>query len=217
MNTIQELRKEYELHGLDRAELYDNPMQQFDVWFRDAIRHTPGKWYEPNAMTLSTSESGIVTSRTVLLKDYDEVQFVFFTDYGSEKGRQLESNPRASLLFHWHFLGRQIRIVGRVEKTTREISAEYFHKRPRGAQLSAYVSAQSCALESREHLQHLRTELEQKLAGDQVPLPDDWGGYSLQPDRLEFWQGRRDRAHDRFQYTRSDEGTGGWVIVRLAP
>ncbi len=216
MNNFEDLRKEYESQGLDRGDLHDDPMQQFDVWFRDAVQHTPGKWYEPNAVTLSTSQDGMVTSRTVLLKDYDEHHLVFFTHYESEKGRQLTANPQASLLFHWHFLGRQIRVVGDVAKTSREMSEEYFHKRPRGAQLSASASAQSTVLESREQLQRVRNELEQTYAGVDIPLPENWGGFGLRPVRFEFWQGRVNRMHDRFQYTRPDNDDP-WDIVRLAP
>lgn len=216
MNVFEEIRKEYESRGLNRQDLLEQPMQQFDGWFREAVDKTPGRWIEPNAMTLSTCVNGFVTSRTVLLKEYESGQFVFFTNYESEKGQQLQQNPSACLLFHWPWLGRQIRINGQAELTSREKSEKYFHSRPRGAQLGAYASCQSSELVSREHLDQQREQLEQEFDGQDVPLPDTWGGFALTPTRFEFWQGRTDRLHDRFQYARQAEGAD-WKITRLYP
>ena len=216
MSLFDDIRKEYQNRGLDRAELSDDPFQQFNVWFHLAVQSCPGKWLEPNAMTLSTSANDIVTSRTVLLKDFDDYQLAFFTNYQSEKGKQLAENPIASLLFHWAWQGRQIRIDGSVTKTDRTISEKYFHSRPRAAQISAVVSHQSSPLQSREQLEATRFKLEQQLDGAEVPLPEFWGGYSITPRRWEFWQGREDRSHDRFRYSRVDSGNS-WTIQRLAP
>jgi pyridoxamine 5'-phosphate oxidase len=216
MSLFDDIRKEYQNRGLERVELSDDPFQQFKSWFQLALETCPGKWLEPNAMTLSTSANDIVTSRTVLLKDFDDRQLAFFTNYQSEKGEQLAKNPNAALLFHWAWQGRQIRIDGRVTKTNRAVSDKYFHSRPRASQISAFLSNQSSPLQSREHLEALRIELEQKLDGADVPLPDYWGGYSVTPRRWEFWQGREDRSHDRFRYSRDASGNT-WTIQRLAP
>ena len=226
MNVFEEIRKEYQSKGLNRIELRNDPKDQFDAWFQEAIDKSPGTWFEANGMTLSTSSQGIVTSRTVLLKEIQDHRFVFFTNYASEKGSQLAGNPRAALLFHWHYLGRQIRINGTVEKTSREISKKYFHSRPRGSQIGALASAQSKPVESRQTLEDACRQLEQQYEGQEVPLPESWGGYALKPLRFEFWQGRNDRLHDRFQY--SVESAGGselpdreewptWKIERLSP
>jgi len=225
MNVFEKIRKEYETRGLQQSELNQDPLEQFDRWFKEAVEHSPGDWLEANAMTLSTSAANIVTSRTVLLKDYSHGRFVFFTNYDSEKGQQLTENPHASLLFHWAYLGRQIRMHGSVERTTREESEKYFHSRPRGAQLGASASAQSRPLDSREALDQLKQQLETEFRDQAViPLPDHWGGFALIPERFEFWQGRLDRMHDRFRYSRSPiskvdstDGAGVWDIVRLNP
>lgn len=216
MSLFDDIRKEYQNRGLERAELSNDPFQQFSSWFQLAVETCPGKWIEPNAMTLSTSANDIVTSRTVLLKDFDDRQLAFFTNYQSEKGRQLAENSNAAILFHWAWQGRQIRIDGTVAKTDRTISEKYFHSRPRAAQISSAVSHQSSPLQSREHLESLRLELEKQLDGAEVPLPDYWGGYSVTPRRWEFWQGREDRSHDRFRYT-LDPSSRLWQIERLAP
>lgn len=217
MNVFEEIRKEYETRGLDRQDLSDDPFQQFDRWFKEAVEKSPGRWTEPNAMTLSTCVDNSVTSRTVLLKEYEDRQFVFFTNYDSEKGVQLSKNPSASLLFHWPYLGRQIRINGTVERTSREHSEKYFHSRPRGAQLGASASAQSTELGSREHLDDLRKQLDKQHEGQPVPLPDSWGGFGLRPNRFEFWQGRLDRLHDRFQFSLNADSNDSWEIRRLFP
>ncbi len=216
MNLLDLLRKEYQTRGLDRRELEADPFRQFDQWFRRAVETRPGEWLEPNAMTLATSADDRVTARTVLLKDYDDRQLTFFTNYQSEKGRQLAANARAALLFHWAWLGRQVRIEGVVTKSTREISEAYFRARPRGARLSALASAQSSLLESREAFEQVCDALERQFEGAEIPLPEFWGGYHLTPSRWEFWQGREDRSHDRFRYS-PDEGAPAWRIERLAP
>ena len=223
MNVFEQLRKEYITHGLQLSELVPDPMEQFEKWFLDAIEKCPVDWIETNAMTLSTSAGEVVTNRTVLLKDYQHQRFLFFTNYLSEKGQQLQQNPRAALLFYWPWLDRQIRITGSVEKTSREVSEKYFHSRSRGSQLGASVSAQSQPLASREILEQQCREIEQQLGQDPVPLPDNWGGYALQPNRFEFWQGRLNRMHDRFLYTcELDENLQwqdwpDWEIRRLYP
>ncbi len=218
MNVFEEIRKEYESRGLNRDDLHADPLQQFDVWFRQAVEKAPGKWIEPNAMTISTCVNNFVTSRTVLLKEYQQGQFVFFTNYASEKGTQLLANPQAAMLFHWPYLGRQIRINGTVAKTTREHSERYFHSRPRGSQIGAYASQQSSELQSREQLDQLRQELDKQFVDSEIPLPETWGGFALQPTRFEFWQGRLDRLHDRFVYSRKNEQVDdAWQIKRLSP
>ena len=227
MSVFDDVRKEYETRGLDRSQLVADPFEQFAAWFQDAVEHVPGKWLEPNAMTLSTAapeqrsgtdEALLVTSRTVLLKQFDDAGMTFFTNYQSEKGQQLARNANASLLFHWAYLGRQIRLNGTVEKTSRQAAADYFHQRPRGAQLGALASQQSAAIETREQLDSFQTELDEKHAGKPIPLPEHWGGYRLSPIRFEFWQGRLDRMHDRFRYDRWTAGSDSqWQITRLQP
>ena len=233
MSVFDEIRKEYETQGLEREDLAADPFAQFGRWFQEAVERVPGAWLEPNAMTLSTAapcqsatspsaeeNSVLVTSRTVLLKAYDETGMVFFTNYQSEKGQQLAANPQAALLFHWPYLGRQIRINGTVEKTSRQISEDYFHQRPRGAQLGAAASQQSETIESRQTLDQRQHTLDETYEGQPVPLPDNWGGYRLCPHRFEFWQGRLDRMHDRFRYDRVQDTSGSepsWQIARLQP
>lgn len=215
MNLYDDLRKQYQTRGLRRDDLDQNPFRQFDAWFEEAIRTRPGEWLEPNAMTLSTAAHGLVTSRTVLLKHHDRQYLTFFSNYQSEKGQQLAANPHASLLFHWAWLGRQVRISGKVGKTDVAVSEEYFSSRPYDARIAATASRQSDVLESRKAFDQARQALEQKYPDGQVPLPDFWGGYQLCPDRWEFWQGRTDRSHDRFRFTRTDADR--WQIDRLAP
>jgi pyridoxamine 5'-phosphate oxidase len=151
----------------------------------------------------------------VLLKDFDERGFVFFTNYSSDKGRQLEKNPNAALVMYWMEVERQIRVEGKVEKTSREESQEYFHTRPFGAQLGAWASQQSQAIDARRVLDARLEEMKQRFAEGQIPLPPHWGGFRLKPERVEFWQGRPDRLHDRFRYTL--QSNGSWSIDRLAP
>ena len=222
MSVIHNLRKSFETRGLSESDLDADPLKQFQSWFDQAVQHKPGDWFEVNAMTLSTCSqaTGQVTSRTVLLKQFDENGFVFFTNYESEKGKQLAENPQAALLLYWPYLARQIRINGHVAKTTREVSEKYFHSRPRRSQLGASASVQSSELDSRERLERATSELDVKHRGKEVPLPQSWGGYCLQPVRFEFWQGRTNRLHDRFRYLRIDdnsESASAWGIIRLYP
>lgn len=205
-------RHEYIGGGLRRASLDPNPIKQFEAWFTAAFK---AHILDANAMTLSTCVDGKPFARVVLLKDFDERGFVFFTNYASEKGRQLEKNPNAALVFYWMEVEQQIRIEGKVEETSREESEEYFHSRPFGAQLGAWASQQSQVIDARRVLDARLEEMKQRFAEGQIPLPPHWGGYRVKPDRIEFWQGRPDRLHDRFRYTRQSDGS--WRIDRLAP
>lgn len=191
-----------------------DPVSQFAKWFEQASE-TCADFMEPNAMTLSTCSENQITSRTVLLKGYDEKGFVFFTNYDSQKGRQLKENPVAALLFYWPQLERQVRIEGTVAKTDRQRSEEYFHSRPRASQISAAVSKQSALVENRAELEKIASEFEKNLNGEPVPTPDFWGGFVLTPNVFEFWQGGADRLHDRIQY--SIGGDGKWIQQRLQP
>lgn len=209
------IRKEYESQGLDRDTFSDEPLTQFRKWYDVAVENLPGKWFEPNAMALATADkSGRVSVRYVLLKGVVDEGIRFFTNYDSYKGKQLATNDRCSVAFHWPYLGRQVRIEGSVEKTSREVSLEYFHSRPRGSQIGAAVSPQSSSIGLRTELEEKREAMLEQLADSPVPLPDNWGGYLIRPNRFEFWQGRRDRLHDRLVYELADDN---WEIVRLAP
>ena len=194
-------------------ELESEPIVQFEKWFREA-------WDEnypmPHAMSLATaSAEGLPTVRTVLLKGYDSNGFVFFTNYGSRKAKQISNNPQAALLFPWVRLGRQVTGAGRVEKISKSESVQYFLSRPRGSQLSAWASAQSTVISSRAILESAFATVKRRFADGEVPLPDFWGGYRVDPDSIEFWQNRKDRLHDRFLYNRGENGA--WRIDRLTP
>jgi pyridoxamine 5'-phosphate oxidase len=196
---------------LERADLDPNPLRQFEKWFREA----QGVVRAPEAMAIATATAaGSPSLRMVLLKGFDENGFVFFTGYESRKGREMGENPHAALLFYWDPLGRQVRIEGDVSRAGREESDEYFHSRPRAAQLAALASRQSEVLATRDDLESRYAELERDLDGKEVPLPEAWGGFRLLPDAYEFWQHRENRMHDRFRYRR--EG-GGWIVERLSP
>jgi pyridoxamine-phosphate oxidase len=213
---FKELRKEYETHGIDDSGLHEDPMQTFRKWFQAATDNCPGSWFETNAMTLATAGSnGIVTSRVVLLKGIDASAIRFYTNYESTKGKQIAENPNASVNFHWPYLGRQVRMRGSVAKTSREDSEKYFHSRPRGSQLGAVASQQSSKIESREHLEKIRTDLDSKYDNQEIPLPEFWGGYALTPVMIEFWQGRLDRMHDRVVYELANDGK--WKSYRISP
>ena len=206
-------RHEYIGEGLRRRDLDPNPIKQFNVWFAAAIK---AGIHDANAMALATTTlDGKPSARIVLLKDFDERGFVFYTNYASEKGRQLEKNPRAALVLYWMEVERQIRIEGTVEKTLREESEQYFHTRPAGAQLGAWASRQSEVIDARRVLAARLEEMKQRFAKGEIPLPPHWGGYRLKPERIEFWQGRPDRLHDRFRYALLADGS--WSIDRLAP
>lgn len=212
---MHELRKQYTRGGLNDQDMLDDPLDQLKLWFELAVQEVDVDWFEPNAVTLATaSPEGDVTARIVLLKGVDERGLLFYTNYESPKGKQLEQNPLAAIVVYWPHLERQIRVEGKVEKTTREMSERYFHSRPRGSQISAAISDQSAEVASRGELEAKAKELEESLRGQTVPLPETWGGYRLEPLRFEFWQGRENRLHDRYQYDR-DGAT--WKRVRLAP
>ncbi|MDC3224607.1 pyridoxamine 5'-phosphate oxidase [Mariniblastus sp.] len=211
---FQAIRKEYENHGILDSELTSNPMPLFRQWYNLAVEKCPGPWFEPNAMSLATSDlNGNVTNRIVLLKQIEDDTIIFFTNYESEKGRQLSENPQASVVFNWPYLGRQIRIRGSVIRTSREISETYFHSRPRGSQIGASASLQSSIVSSRNELDERKTALQEKHRDQEIPLPDNWGGYNINPSQIEFWQGRLDRMHDRILY----KDDNGWTSMRLSP
>jgi len=211
MDDLASLRRDYALATLDELEVTPDPMEQFARWFADARRAGVD---EPNAMTLGTAdEHGFPSGRTVLLKGADERGFVFFTNYESRKGRELAQNPRASLVFFWKPIERQICVAGTIERTSRAESEEYFEKRPAESQLGAWASAQSRPVASRLDLEARLTEARARFP-EKIPCPPHWGGYRLTPTRVEFWQGRTGRLHDRIGYTRDG---GAWRIERLAP
>lgn len=211
--SLADLRKDYSLAGLAEKDLARDPFRQFDTWFQEA---EAAKIVEPNAMTLATaSRDGRPSARTVLLKGVDGRGFVFYSNYESRKGRELESNSHATLLFPWIALERQVIIEGTVSKVSREEAEAYFHSRPLPSQLSAWVSQQSSVISGRKVLESTMKELEKKYAGVEVPLPPHWGGYRVAPETVEFWQGRRSRLHDRLRFRRGADG--GWIVERLAP
>jgi len=208
-------REEYTRGGLSREDLDENPFTQFRVWFDQACA---AKLIEPNAMTVCTAGTdGRPSARTVLLKAYDERGFVFFTNYTGRKALQIAENPHAALLFPWLGLERQVEIEGRVEKISTAESLKYFLSRPFGSQLGAWVSHQSTVISSRSILLKKLDEMKRRFSEGKVPLPDFWGGFRVVPARIEFWQGRPNRLHDRFCYTRDDEKSNVWKIERLAP
>jgi pyridoxamine 5'-phosphate oxidase len=206
-------RYEHVGKGLRRSDLDPNPVRQFANWFTAAIE---AGIRDVNAMSLATADRDARPSvRIVLLKGFDQDGFVFFTNYESTKGKQLEANPYAALGFYWIELDRQIRISGKVKKTSREECETYFHSRPVGSQLSAWASRQSEVLDGRRVLDARMAQMTERFGDKPIPLPPHWGGYRLKPDMMEFWQGRPNRLHDRFRYTRQADGS--WQIDRLAP
>ncbi len=209
--NIADLRQEYMRAGLSEPDAHADPFAQFEHWFKDALA---ANLPLANAMTLATvTRDGAPDARAVLLKGVDNGGFVFYTNYDSRKGRQLAARPAACLMFLWTPLERQVRIEGRVEKVTAKESDAYFASRPIGARLSARASAQSAVVASREQLEKAM-QTEKQKHGDNPPRPDNWGGYRVIPARIEFWQGRENRLHDRLLYT---YGQGTWKIERLAP
>jgi len=207
------LRIEYKNRQLDETTVDRDPIRQFSLWFDEAVR---AQLREPNAMVLGTAAAdGRPSARVVLLKGFDAEGFVFYTNYASRKGRELAANPRAALVFYWGELERQVRIGGSVAKVSRSESEAYFRTRPFLARVSAVASAQSETLESRATLETRMTDLQAAYTGGEVPLPEYWGGYRVDPESIEFWQGRPNRCHDRVVYTKGK--TLGWTIHRLSP
>ena len=210
---ITNLRKDYTQSGLNRKDLAENPIAQFDYWFKQA---QTAEIEEPNAMSIATvSESLMPSNRTVLLKIYDDKGFIFFTNYTSQKAREIDNNPQVALLFAWLGLERQVRISGVAEKISKKESFAYFTSRPKGSQLGAWISPQSQIIESRDFLKQKLAEMKAKFATGKIPLPSAWGGYRVVPQRFEFWQGRSSRLHDRFIYEK--QANNLWNIHRLAP
>jgi pyridoxamine 5'-phosphate oxidase len=233
--AMADLRRDYQADSLERAQLASDPLQQFQQWFGVATGAVAGsRWrrisiafyklwqafrgFSPpdaNAMTLSTvDELGRPSSRTVLLKGQDARGFIFFTNYTSRKGAELAANSNAALTFFWPELERQVCIAGTVTRIPVAESAEYFHSRPRGSQVSAWASSQSAVVENRAALERRWKEIEAQFPGE-IPLPPHWGGYVLAPVRIEFWQGRASRLHDRFCYSKQPDAS--WKMDRLSP
>lgn len=209
---IENLRNEYKSHALLENEVLPDPVRQFDLWFHEALK---AEVHEPNAMTLATvSGKGQPSARIVLLKGYDKGGFVFYTNYQSRKGRDLEENPLAALVFFWPELERQVRIEGRVERTEAELSQRYFSSRPFGSRIGAVVSPQSQVIPDRTYLETKLQECIAQNTDEHISCPDHWGGYRLLPECVEFWQGRPNRLHDRLRFRKEKEN---WLIERLAP
>ncbi len=211
--NIAAIRREYQLRHLLETEVADNPFTQFNFWWDDAVK---SELEEVNAMTLATaSTAGIPSARIVLLKSVSDEGFVFFTNYGSQKGNELAQNPNACLVFFWKELERQIRISGKVEKVSADESDEYFNSRPEGSRIGAWASPQSSVIPSRALIEENITKYVNQFSGGEITRPTHWGGYIVKPEIFEFWQGRPSRLHDRIQY--SNLQAGGWKIERLAP
>jgi pyridoxamine 5'-phosphate oxidase len=234
--ALSDTRREYSLGGLDRDDLAADPLAQFTRWFADASASHGGSrlrrigialfelWHavlgrppvDVNAMVVATATvDGVPSARTVLLKGVDARGFTFFTNYDSRKGRELADNPRAALVFFWPGLERQVLVSGDVRRLPADESERYFRSRPRGSRIAAWASPQSAPVTDRAALEERWGETAQRFPGERVPLPPHWGGYVVDPRRIEFWQGRPNRLHDRFSYTR--DADGGWRIERLAP
>ncbi|MEO8412053.1 MAG: pyridoxamine 5'-phosphate oxidase [Ginsengibacter sp.] len=212
-SDVGNIRKEYSMESLLEKNVDTDPLKQFEIWWQQAIE---SKIDEPNAMTLATcAHSGKPSARIVLLKGIKEDGFVFFTNYNSSKGKQVEENPFVSLVFFWKELERQIRIEGQIKKISALESDEYFSTRPLESRIGAWSSPQSEVIESREVLEKKVAEYTQKFVSQDIPRPPDWGGYLVIPHLVEFWQGRPGRLHDRLQYTVNENAS--WKIERLAP
>jgi len=213
MESIADIRKDYMLQTLLEQDMAPDPYQQFGRWWADALKSDIS---EVNAMTLATASlQGIPDARIVLLKEYTEKGFVFFTNYESDKGVQLKENPNACLVFFWKELERQVRITGSVEKISAEDSDAYFYSRPVESRVGAWASPQSSVIAGRHIIEENVIKLKQEFEGKPVTRPPHWGGYIVMPHAIEFWQGRPSRLHDRFQYKIQDGG--GWSLNRLAP
>jgi pyridoxamine 5'-phosphate oxidase len=212
MNSLADMRKDYQLQKLSEESVAENPFLQFNTWWSEAVA---AKIDEVNAMTLATaSGEGVPAARTVLLKAFDENGFVFFSNYDSNKGKQLQENPMACLVFFWKELERQVRITGTVSKTSGKESDDYFNSRPEGSRVGAWASPQSHIIASREWLEENEKEFRKKFNNEELSRPENWGGYRVMPSVIEFWQGRTNRLHDRIQYSLLNSK---WIIERLAP
>lgn len=211
--NVEAFRRKVMERGLNREDLAPDPFRQFEQWYREVIDlELP----EPNAMILATvSPDGQPWQRTVLLKLFDEQGFVFFTNYHSRKAEQIAGNPRVSLLFPWHPLGRQVKVTGKAAKVSTAESMKYFATRPRGSQIGAWASPQSKVISRRSLLEAKVEEMKRKFAEGQIPLPDFWGGYRVHAESIEFWQARDSRLHDRFYFSLGEDGV--WSVDRLAP
>ncbi len=212
MLHLQDMRREYKQNELDEISVDETPFTQFQKWFQEVLN---AQVLEPNAMILATSSlDNIPNIRAVLLKIFDEKGFVFFTNYQSDKAKEIEQNPNVALEFLWLDLERQVRIIGKCEKISYAESFAYFTKRSRGSQIGAWVSHQSSIISSRDLLSMALLKMKEKFKNGEIPLPDFWGGYRVVPSKVEFWQGRESRLHDRILYTRNGDK---WEISRLAP
>ncbi|QDU54045.1 pyridoxamine 5'-phosphate oxidase [Aeoliella mucimassa] len=212
---LADLRTDYNDQGLNEADVAASPFEQMERWMQDAIANPAGEWYEPTAMTLATTDTeGNVSARVMLLKEVDDRGLVFFTNYGSDKASNLNANPQAAICFYWGQLGRQVRVVGSIEKVDRATSEEYFATRPRASQLGAVASNQSQVVANRQVLEEAMVAAANKYEDQPVPTPEGWGGYRLLPTTFEFWQGRMSRLHDRLRYRLDGDA---WVLERLSP
>ena len=207
---LSSLRKEFLQSGINKEDLKSSPVEQFSLWFSQAME---SDIVEPTAMSLATSDDSIGI-RTVLLKYFDEKGFVFYTNYKSKKSKQMQKNPQAAILFPWLALERQVKIIGKVEKISKLESLKYFSSRPKGSQIGAWASEQSSRISSRSILIEQFESMKKKFSNGEIPLPEFWGGYRVIPQSIEFWQGRANRLHDRFIYEREE---GEWTISRLSP
>ncbi len=206
------MRNEYMMQGLHRKDLHPSPIKQFELWFNQALQ---AQLIEPNAMSLATvGNEGLPSIRSVLLKSYDEEGFIFFSNYNSKKAQHIDQNPNVALHFAWLGLERQVKIEGIATKISKSASLKYFLARPKGSQIGAWVSHQSQIISSRSLLEAKFEEMKRKFVEGKIPFPDFWGGYIVKPLTMEFWQGGKDRLHDRFEYRLNQNH---WEIHRLAP
>ena len=210
---IASIRDDYSAPGLMEKDMAADPLKQFERWMDDAIS---ANLDQPNTMTLATATpKGVPSARIVLLKEVNERGFVFFTNYRSQKARELEDNPLAALVFFWLPLHRQVRVEGYVDRVSNDVSDAYFESRPLGSQIGAWASPQSDVIASRAILESAYADIEKRYEKEDVPRPPHWGGYCLVPHAIEFWQGQPSRLHDRLQYRKEKEGN--WILERLAP
>lgn len=209
---LRDIRNNYQKNKLEENQLTDKPMKLFQSWLNEAIKQ---KINEPTAMILSTSVDNQPDSRVVLLKEIQDESLIFYTNYGSNKGKQIEQNNHIAVNLFWPELERQVRIKGTIRKTSETVSTDYFKTRPRDSQLGALASAQSEVIENREELEHHYRSLEKQYEGKEIPKPANWGGYEILPHEIEFWQGRPGRLHDRIRYYKNPDQK--WIFKRLSP